>query len=233
MNKDSNAYYAARLVILLSLIGVVLALIGWMVSLNGRMNEIENALKDEQKSISSLLTSVASVTEKVENLSTSRLSSNVSINLPSLGSTSVSVQPIGYTSLLREAPLTLPASISLSTVSSTNLNDFKSILSKTNTYEIAQYDGKYFLAYPALFGKTYSIQILSSPYPDRVMDILKTLRSMSQPAFMINYANQSALFIGVFPTYSEVKGYLASLDASSLTKVVDTKPSEWVLRTIP
>ncbi|WP_036224925.1 hypothetical protein [Mesoaciditoga lauensis] len=231
--KDNNAYYVVRLVIFFSLVGIVLVLIGWMVGLNGKVNDMAATLKDEQKSIASLLTSVASVTEKVESLTASRVSNNISVNLPSLGATSVNVQPIGYTALLRDAPLSLSASVALSTISSTNLSTFKPILSKVNTYEIAQANGEYYLAYPAAFGKTYSIQLLSSPYPDRVLDILKTLRSMGQPAFKIDYANGSALFLGVFPTYSDVKKYFTTLDASPIVKVAKTKPSNWVLRTIP
>ena len=232
-NDNGNSYYVVRLVILLSLVAIVLVLIGWMVGLNGKVNEVTNSLKEEQKSISQLLTSVASVTEKVETLSASRLSNNVSVSLPTLGATSVDVQPMEYSTLLRDAPLTVPPDAKLSTISSSNLNAFKSILSKENVYEIAQANGKYYLAYKGSFGKTYAVQILSSPYPDRVLDILKTLRSMGQPAFEVDYANQSALFLGVFPTYSEGKAYLTTLDATPIAKIVGTSPSGWLLRSIP
>ncbi len=233
MSKDNNAYYVARLVILLSLIGIVLILIGWMVGLNGKVNGMATSVKNENEKISQLLTAVASVTEKVESLSASRLSNNVTVSLPSLSSTSVSVQPLEYTSLLRDAPLSLSSSVTLSTISSTNLNAFKAVLSKYSVYEITQANGKYYLSYPASFGKTYSFQVLSSPYPDRVLDIVKTLRTMGQPAFKIDYANQSALFLGVFPTPSEGRAYRSTLNASTLVKVLGTKPSEWVLRHIP
>jgi len=196
MSKDNNAYYVARLVILLSLIGIVLTLVGWMVSLNGRVN-------------------------------------SVTVNLPSLSATSVNVQPLEYTSLLRDAPLSLSSSLTLSTISSSNLSAFKTELSKYKVYEITQANGKYYLSYPASFGTTYSLQMLSSPYPDRVLDIVKTLRSMGQPAFKIDYASQSALFLGVFPTSSEGVAYRSTLDSTLLVKIVGTKPSGWMIRRIP
>ncbi len=232
MGKESNVYYVVRVVIFLSLIGVVLALIGWVVSLNGRLNEIGNSLRSTEMEVRDLTTSVASLTEKVSNLSisASRLSGNISVNLPSLGATSVSLQPISYVSLLRNAPLSIPSTLVMSTISSTNLNGLKATLSTTKVYEITEFNGVYYLSYPANFGKTYSIQLLSSPYPDRVMNIVKTLRTMGKPAFAINYADQSALFVGVFPTYKAADEYQKTLNATSLKSIVGT--TKWLPRLI-
>ncbi len=232
MGKEGNVYYVVRLVIFLTLIGVVLALLGWVTSLNGRLKEVGNSLRSTEAQIQDLTTSVASLTEKVSalSISASRLNQNISVNLPSLGATSVSLQSMGYVSLLRNAPLSVPSSLMMSTVNSSSLQSFKSVLSKVKTYEITEFNGVYYLAYPADFGKTYSIQLLSSPYPDRVMDVVKTLRSMGKPAFAINYANQSALFLGVFPTYKEAKAYQQSLNATALKAIIGT--AKWLLRPI-
>ncbi len=231
MGEKTDVYSKIRMVILLALVAVIIAVIGWMASLNGRITGIKEEVKNEQNSISSILTSVASLTEKVDTLKASRLTDKVMVNLPSLVSTYASVQPMKYVTLLRSAPLTIPSSIELTTVSSTDITSFKSILEKTRIYEIMESNGTYSIAYPASFGKTYSIQLLSSPYPDRVMDLLKTLRGAGQPAFKIDYPSQSALFLGVFSTYSKADKYLKSIDSTPLISVVGT--SKWLLRRIP
>lgn len=233
MGEKTDVYSKIRMVILLALVAIIIAIIGWMSTLGGRITSMKEEIKNEQNSISSLLTSMASLTEKVNTLEASRLTNRVAVNLPSLVSTYTSIQPMEYITLLRSAPLTVPSSIELSTVSSTDITSFKSILEKTRIYEIMENNGTYSIAYPASFGKTYSIQLLSSPYPDRIMDLLKTLRGISQPVFKIDYANQSALFLGVFSTYLEAKEYSKSINSTSLTSVVGTKPSKWLPRRIP
>ncbi len=233
MGEKTDVYSKIRMVILLSIVAIIIAIIGWMATLNGRVTGIKEKINSEQNSVSSLLTSVASLTEKIDTLKASRLTSKVSVNLPSLVSTYTSIQPMKYITLLRNAPLTISSSVELTTISSTDITSFKSILEKTKLYEIMESNGIYNIAYPALFGETYSIQLLSSPYPDRVMNLLKNLRGVNQPAFKIDYANQSALFLGVFSTYSKAKKYLASIDSTSLASIVGTKPSGWLLRRIP
>ncbi len=229
MTEKTDVYSKIRMVILLALVAIIIAVIGWMASLSGKVASMKENINNEQDSISSLLTSVASLTEKVDTLKASRLN-RVAVNLPSLVSTYTSIQPMKYTALLRNAPLTVPSSVELSTVSSTDVTFFKTILEKTRIYEIMEYNGVYSLAYPASFGKTYSIQLLSSPYPDRIIDLLKTLREMNQPVFKIDYASQSALFLGVFSTYSKAKEYLKSINSTTLTSVVGSKPSNWLPR---
>ncbi len=233
MGEKTDVYSKIRMVILLSIVAIIIAIIGWMATLNGRVTGMKEEIKSEQNSVSSLLTSVASLTEKIDTLKASRLTSEVSVNLPSLVSTYTSIQPMKYITLLRNAPLTISSSVELTTISSTDITSFKSILEKTKLYEIMESNGIYNIAYPALFGETYSIQLLSSPYPDRVMNLLKNLRGVNQPAFKVDYANQSALFLGVFSTYSKAKKYLASIDSTSLASIVGTKPSGWLLRRIP
>jgi len=235
VEEKSEIYYKIRLVILVVIVGLLIATIGWLAGVNGRMNSVEKQVNNEKVAISSLTTAVASLTAKVDDLTlkASRLSSNIKVNLPTLSSTYVSIQSMKYTTILRNAPLTIPSSATLATISSTDIKSFNSILEGTRIYEITEFNGTYNLAYPANFGMTYSIQLVSSPYPDRVMNLVKNLRSIGQPAFEINYANQSGLFVGVFPTYSQAKEYVSSIGSTSIVSIVGTKPQNWLPRKIP
>lgn len=235
MEEKHEIYYKVRLAILVAIVGLLIATIGWLAGVNGRVNSVAKQIDSEKTAISSLNTLVASLTAKVDDitLKASRLSNNIKVNLPTLSSTYISIQSMKYTTILKNAPLTVSSSAILDTISSTDIKSFKSILEGTGAYEITEYNGMYNLAYQNNFGTTYSIQIVSSPYPDRVMDLVKKLRSLGQPAFEINYANQSGLFIGVFPTYSQAKEYASSISSTSILSIVGTGPKNWLPRKIP
>ncbi len=235
MEEKPEIYYKIRLAILVVIVALLIATIGWLAGVNGRVNTVANRIVNEKKAISELTTAVASLSAKVENLTlkASTLSSKVKINLPSLTSTYISVQQMTYSNILYNAPLTIPSTVTLETKSSTNIDTFRSILRSTKIYEITEYNGTYNLAYSAKFGTTYSIQIVSSPFPDRIMSLVKKLRSLGQPAFEINYASQSGLFIGVFPSYSQAKQYASTISSTSIISLVGTKPHNWIERAIP
>ncbi len=135
-----------------------------------------------------------------------------------------------YNVLLENAPRVLPL-YPLTTLSSTDLKAFKSALSFNNYYEITKMGKEYFLAYPGI-GTTFSIQILSSAFPKKVLKFVRMLRDQQIPAFEISYTNTSALFIGVFPDYESASEY-----ASKISKIVfqsvKATPSSWIIRPIP
>ncbi|MGC8545701.1 hypothetical protein [Athalassotoga sp.] len=136
-----------------------------------------------------------------------------------------------YSILFENAPRTLP-SFPLNTVTATNLEDFIPILSVNDFYEITQMNKQYFLAYPAAGGSTFSIQILSSPYSDRVLKIVNLLRGQNIPAFDIQYGSQFSLFAGVFPNYVAATQY-ASAISSAIFPTVGSTLSSWLIRQIP
>ncbi len=233
MEEKPGLYSKIRLILLVALIVLSIGTLSWVVAINGSMGGMNDRIAQNQSAISSMTTKLASITDKLSTLEATRLSSNISVSLPSLSSTYVSVQPVSYTLMLNKAPLTINSSETLSTVVSTNLESFKSILEANSVYEITEASGTYYLAYPANFNKTYSIQMLSSPYPDRVLNLVQQLRGLGLPAFKIDYASQSGLFIGVFNTYSAAEGYAQTISSSAVINVVGSGSSNWMPRTIP
>ena len=135
-----------------------------------------------------------------------------------------------YNVLLENAPRVLPL-YPLTTLSSTDLKAFKSALSFNNYYEITKMGKEYFLAYPGI-GTTFSIQILSSAFPKKVLKFVRMLRDQQIPAFEISYSNTSALFIGVFPNYESASEY-ASKTSKIVFQSVKATPSSWIIRPIP
>ncbi len=136
-----------------------------------------------------------------------------------------------YDILFNDAPEILPK-LPLNTVTATSLEDLSPILSVNSLYEIMQMSNQYFLAYPAIGGSTFSIQILSSPYFDRVLKNVRTLRGADIPAFEIQYGNNAGLFIGVFPTYTLATQYASSI-SQILFSTVGSTMSSWLIRQIP
>ncbi|GEM_PF-1979340 len=136
-----------------------------------------------------------------------------------------------YPILFENAPRTLP-SLPLNTVTATNLEAFIPILSVNNVYEITEMNGRYFLAYPMVEGSTFSIQILASPYFDRVLKIVNILRGQNIPAFNIKYGNQFELFVGVFPNYTYATQYASTISLTIFPTVGSTS-SSWLIRQIP
>ncbi|BBJ27900.1 hypothetical protein [Athalassotoga saccharophila] len=134
--------------------------------------------------------------------------------------------------ILGSAP-SLNPSVNLLTTTATSLSGVSAILSGVTTYEITKSDGIYYIAYPGK-GTTYSIQILSSPYPDRVLALVNALRNIGIPAFKIDYSNLSALFIGVFTGYNSALSYANSISANpAVTSIVQSTVSSWLIRQIP
>ncbi len=234
MDKQ-NMYSVVRVVLLVVFIVVALGALIWVASLNGKINNIDRKASSAQTAVASLTTRIASLTAsiaKLKSVSTTRLSSSVSVNLPTLQSTYISLQSITYPLLLANAPESLSSNISLTTITATNLDALKPLLSSTNTYEITQMNNLYYFAYPGS-GVTYSIQVLSSPYPDRVLSLVKSLRSAGVPAFKIDYSSQSGLFIGVFPDYNSASTYANAISTPNVTSIVGSGASSWLIRTIP
>jgi hypothetical protein len=234
MDKQ-NLYSMIRLVLLIVFIVVALGALIWVADLSGKINSIDNRTLSAQTAVASLTTKVASLTAnitKLNSLKVTRLSTQMSINLPTLQSTYISLQSITYPLLLANAPQSLSSNVNLVTVTATNLDAVKPILSSTNVYEITEMNGIYYLAYPGS-GVTYSIQVLSSPYPDRVLSLVKALRSAGVPAFKIDYSTQSGLFIGVFPDYTSATNYANAISNSTVTSIVGSGASSWLARQIP
>lgn len=187
----------------------------------------------------SLLILLSSLNMTVQNLKT-----EVSNNTTLINSLSNQVQQINsqippkipssflsYDTLFQNAPKTLPA-LPLDTAVATNLKAFANILSMNQFYEITKFGDQYFLAYPAVGGSTFSIQILSSPYSDRVMKIINVLRGQSVPSFDIQYGNQYSLFVGVFPNYVVATKYMSSV-ASVVSSLTGATSTSWLIRQIP
>lgn len=136
-----------------------------------------------------------------------------------------------YQILFENAPRTLPL-LPLNTVTATNLEDFLPILSVNSFYEITQVGTQFFLAYPAVGGATFSIQILSSPYSERVLKIINILRGQNIPSFDIQYGDQYSLFAGVFPNYMIATQYASSI-SKLIFPTVGSTISSWLIRQIP
>lgn len=177
-------------------------------------------------SVQTLKTQVSNNTATIQALSNEITTLKSEINPIKLSKTFMK-----YSILFENAPRTFPP-LPLNTVSATNLEDFIPILSVNNFYEITQMNGQYFLAYPAAGGSTFSIQILSSPYPDRVLKIVNLLRGQNIPAFNIQYGNQFSLFVGVFPNYTFATQY-ASTISQMIYPTVSSTMSSWLIRQIP
>ncbi len=234
MDKQ-NLYSMIRLVLLIVFIVIALGALIWVAGLSGKINGIDQKISNAQTSVASLTTRVASLTSnitKLNSLNITRLSTQMSINLPTLQSTYLSLQSVTYPLLLANAPESLNSNVSLTTITATNLNAVKPILSSTNVFEVTQVNGIYYLAYPGS-GVTYSIQVLSSPYPDRVLELVKSLRSAGIPAFKIDYSTQSGLFIGVFPDYTTASNYANAISNSTVSGIVGSGASSWLPRQIP
>ncbi len=136
---------------------------------------------------------------------------------------------MNYLNLLQNAPRILPV-YPLVTVSSTNLQDFGTILSVSGLYEITKMKKEYFLAYPGI-GTTFSIQILSSS-ATKVTKLVNVLRSESIPAFEIIYGNVAGLFVGVFPNHKLAVSYASDV-SKTLYPTVRATMASWIIRTIP
>jgi len=137
----------------------------------------------------------------------------------------------GYSTLLNNAPRIFPI-YPLTTIESTSLEKFTNIISMNgDIYEIGKMGGMYYLAYPSL-GTTFSIQVLSSPYQNRVVGIVNTLREESIPAFAITYGNETGLFVGVFPNYTIATEYASDI-SNEMYQTVGSTESSWLIRTIP
>jgi hypothetical protein len=137
---------------------------------------------------------------------------------------------LDYSVLLENAARILPL-YPLTTLNSTDLKSFKKVISFNNFYEITKMDDEYFIAYPGV-GTTFSIQVLSSSFPKKVLRLVNSLRAQQIPAFEIPYPNTTALFIGVFPNYNLASEY-ASKTSEIIYQTVKATPSSWIIRPIP
>lgn len=140
-------------------------------------------------------------------------------------------KPLKYNILLENAPRTIPI-LPLATIAATDLEDFLPVLSVNNLYEITQVGTQFFLSYPAVGGTTFSIQILSSPHPERVLKIIDVLRKQNIPSFDIQYGDQYGLFTGVFPNYAIANQYASSI-SELIFPTVGSTMSSWLIRQIP
>lgn len=198
--------------------------------------ELSGKISSEDQKISNTQSNVTSLTNQVGSL----LSNLQSLSVPSQTSQAVSSQPAAPSqsgnalmTLISNSAQSINSNMTLTTTTATSLSAVNSILSGVNNYEITQENGLYYIAYPGN-GVTYSIQILSSPYPDRVLALVKSLRNIGIPAFKIDYSTQSALFIGVFTGYTPALNYAHSMNSdSSVTSMVGSTLSSWLIRTIP
>ena len=135
-----------------------------------------------------------------------------------------------YSVLLENAARILPL-YPLTTLDSTDLKNFKKVVSFNDFYEITKMGDEYFIAYPGV-GTTFSIQVLSSSFPKKVLRLVSSLRAQQIPAFEIPYPNTTALFIGVFPNYKLASEY-ASQTSQIIFQTVKATPSSWIIRPIP
>ncbi len=182
---------------------------------------------------SSLNMTVQSMKSEISN--NSAMISSLSNQVEALKSTvnPVKITPsfLKYDILFQNASRTLP-SLPLNTIESTNLQDFSNVLSMNEYYEITKFGDRYFLAYPAVGGSTFSIQVLSSPYSERVMKIINNLRGQNIPAFDIQYGSQYSLFVGVFPNYVVATQY-ASAVSEMIFSTTGATYTSWLIRQIP
>ncbi|MCL4408678.1 MAG: hypothetical protein M1542_08050 [Thermotogae bacterium] len=193
--------------------------------------DLAGKISSEDQKIANTQSNITSLTNQVGSLIS---------NLQSLSASSQTSQPVssqtqsqsGFMALISSSTQSISSNVTLTTTTSTSLSAVNAMLSGINTYEIAQENGLYYVAYPGK-GVTYSIQILSSPYPDRVLALVKSLRNLGIPAFKIDYSTQSALFIGVFTGYTPALNYANSITSNpNVTSMIGTV-SSWLIRTIP
>jgi hypothetical protein len=194
--------------------------------LSGKIIAEDQKINNTQSNLTSLTNQVGNLLTSLQSLSTSSQSSQPSNTVAS------SVPSSGANPIMMNATQSLNSSISLKTITATSLSAVSSIVSNVNAYEITPVNGIYYLAYPGS-GVTYSIQVLSSPYPDRVLSLVKALRSAGVPAFKIDYSTQSGLFIGVFPDYTSATNYANAISNSTVTSIVGSGASSWLARQIP
>ncbi len=194
--------------------------------------DLSTKISSEDQKIANTQSNITSLTNQVGSL----IANLQSLSAPSQTSQPVSSQATspqnGLMALILNSTQSLSSNVTLTTTTATSLSAINFILSGVNTYEITQENGLYYVAYPGN-GVTYSIQILSSPYPDRVLALVKSLRNLGIPAFKIDYSTQSALFIGVFTGYTPALNYANSISSNSnLTSMIGSV-SSWLIRTIP
>ncbi len=194
--------------------------------------DLVGKISSEDQKIANTQSNITSLTNQVGSLIT---------NLQSLSAQSQTSQPVpsqtaspqnALMALISNSTQSISSNVTLTTTTATSLSGVNSILSGVNTYEVTQENGLYYVAYPGN-GVTYSIQILSSPYPDRVLALVKSLRNAGIPAFKIDYSTQSALFIGVFTGYTPALNYANSISANSNVTSMIGSVSSWLIRTIP
>ncbi|MGC8544472.1 hypothetical protein [Athalassotoga sp.] len=196
--------------------------------LAGKISSEDQKIANTQSNVTSLTNQVGSLISNLQSLSAPSQTSQ-----PVSSQTSSQTQSqSGFMALISSSAQSISSNVTLTTTTSTSLSAVNAMLSGINTYEIAQENGLYYVAYPGK-GVTYSIQILSSPYPDRVLALVKSLRNLGIPAFKIDYSTQSALFIGVFTGYTPALNYANSITSNpNVTSMIGTV-SSWLIRTIP
>ncbi len=194
--------------------------------LSGKIITEDQKIADAQSNLSSLKSQIANVLANLATLSSPSVQQAPQTSQPS------SSQAASSPSFITGANPSMSSNVVLTTVTATTLSAVNSIISSVSTYEVTQVNGLYYVAYPGS-GVTYSIQILSSPYPDRVLALVQSLRSAGIPAFKIDYSTQSALFIGVFPTYMTALNYANSVSNSNVVSIVGSGISSWLVRQIP
>lgn len=197
--------------------------------LAGKISSEDQKIANTQSNITSLTNQVGSLISNLQSLSAPSQTSQPVSSQTSLQTQSQS----GFMALISNAAQSIGSNVTLTTTTATSLSAVDSMLAGVNTYEIAQENGLYYVAYPGN-GVTYSIQMLSSPYPDRVLALVKSLRNLGIPSFKIDYSTQSALFIGVFTGYTPALNYANSINANpNVTSLVGSGVSSWLIRTIP
>ncbi|MGC9139718.1 hypothetical protein [Athalassotoga sp.] len=196
--------------------------------LSAKILSEDQKISTTQSNLSALSNQVGSLISNLQSLTTQPQPSS---SQPAQTVVASSTNPL--MSLIAGAAPSLSPSISLLTTTATSLSGVDAILSGVTTYEITKSNSIYYVAYPGK-GTTYSIQILSSPYPDRVLALVNALRNIGIPAFKIDYLNLSALFIGVFTGYNAALNYANSISANpAVTSVVQSTVSSWLIRQIP
>lgn len=197
-------------------------------NLSAKILTEDQKISTTQSNLSALSNQVGNLMANLQSLTTSLQTSqqqSLSASGPASGS--------NLMALIAGAAPSLGSNVNLVTTTATSLNGVNSIISGARVYEITESDNLYYVAYPGK-GVTYSIQILSSPYPDRVLAIVNALRNIGIPAFKIDYSNLSALFIGVFTGYNPALNYANSISANpNVTSIVQSTVSSWLIRQIP
>ncbi len=189
------------------------------ISLFVLLTNVSNTVRSFEAQISNNNSNVTALNERMSDLESD------------LNSIRLSKPLMGYDTLFVDAPEVLPP-LPLNTVTATNLKDLMPILSVNTLYEITKVKDRYFLAYPFMDGSAFSIQILSSPYSDRVLKIVRTLRGESIPAFEIPYEKTNGLFVGIFPSYAVAFEYANSI-SKTIYPTVNSTLSSWLIRQIP